>query len=736
MAPSTLLSKHFSGGIRAASAALCVAFLTTSAIAAPVQAPTGEMNGLLDAILTAEGNGRLLWHRGTAAFFPKDAHYDGSPAYVEAKRCFLKLNYKGQEAGRWQLLVNGNESVFQSFQNYGSPSNPLVQEPGDYELAYELDGEEVTAAPFSVMAKGSGDPFNPATTYTVDSPLLHMAQLRESVTSRQGGLSAVFFLHGADLALGKNERAQVAVEQNGRALFSGGEISAPSPNGHWVKCDQSIRYGKAKGGGFLELEDFLRVDGEYFLTVRVKGEIKKAWAFTVQDQKLVAHARSAFTHAPHTEYLLPRNPDRSKGTTESITWIEPLGDLASLMAPAAAATAAVDPAAKSNWSPEYPMPARPTVLVKTNVDSRVDAGLAAGDGFVVYGTGPNTGVAYLKCGEDTEVSLPGGATYASKTFFACGTKIVLVKGKQVVIHDTKTGANVEIPLEDVTLSKSPRGLSKGGPIAADGMLVAVLTDTRKVHDRGTVKVIDISGAEPRVMTLGFPDAEPNQLASIAVDAAGGVVVVGSDRKSGIFTAPVAVGADFLFHDLSGHDGFPSDCAPVVRNGQAAVFDTTGTRKLRLVNLATGAVRSVAPLAKAERWFAFDGERVALAGNESNGSDYRVLMGKADGSAPEAPKGSGDAYGSGKLGYGQTVAMSVGGLVFTAGAGQGGIGSSEVLCVTDGSQWFRVAPEGDKVPAVDVVLGEHMIAFKTGKSRDAKVAYVLLGKDSVAGDLAP
>lgn len=260
-------------------------------------------------------------------------------------------------------------------------------------------------------------------------------------------------------------------------------------------------------------------------------------------------------------------------------------------------------------------------------------------------------------------------------------KLVLVKGKQVVVYDAESRTHVEIPLDEVTLASSPRGLFKGGPIAADG-----------------------------------------------------VVVVGSDRKNGIFTAPVSPGADFQFHDLSGHDGFPKDCAPIVRNGQAAVFDSTGTRKLRLVNLATGAVRSVAPLAKAERWFAFDGERVALAGNESNGSDCRVLMGKAEGSAPTAPGGSGDAFGSGKLGYGQSVAMTQGGLVFTAGTGKSGIGSSEVLYVTDGAQW-KAALMGDaKVPAVDVVLGEHMVAFKTGKSRDAKVAYVLLGNGSKPDDL--
>ncbi len=731
------VTTRISGGLRAASFVLGAVLMASSNAAAALQAPAGEMNGLLDAVLSVEGSGRMLWKSGTAAFFPKDAHYDGSPEYLESKRCFLTLKYKGQETGRWQLLINGDESVFQSFQGYGSLPTPIVQEVGEYELAYELDGEAVTSTTFSVIAKASGDPFNPATTYTVDAPLLHMAQLRESVTSRQGGLSAVFFLHRDDLGLADGQRAQVTVEQNGRSLFSGGEISASNggANGHWFRCDKSIRYGKEKGGGFLELEDFLRVDGDYMLTVRVKGELKKAWPFTVQGQKLVAHARSAFTHSPRTEYLLPRNPERESGTQESITWIEPLANLADAAGAAAPVAAAVDPATKANWAIRSPAPTRPTALVKTNVDARVDSGLAAGDGFVAYGTGPNTGVAYLKVGEDTEVSLPDGATYSSKTFFACGTKLVLVKGKQVVVHDTKSGAHVEIPLEDVTLAGSPRGLSKGGPIAADGMLVAVLTDTRKVHDRATVKVIDISGTEPRVISLGFPDAEPNQLASIAVDAAGGVVVVGSDRKNGIFTAPVSRGADFQFHDLSGHDGFPRDCAPVVRNGQAAVFDTTGTRKLRLVDLATGAVRSVAPLAKAERWFAFDGERVALAGNESNGSDYRVLVGKADGSAPSAPGGSGDSFGSGKLGYGQSVAMSQGGLVFTAGTGKGGIGSSEVLYVTDGTQWTAASVEGAKVAAVDVALGQHMVAFKTGKSRDAKVAYILLGQDSRPGDFA-
>ncbi|MEM8710485.1 MAG: hypothetical protein AAGG01_06000, partial [Planctomycetota bacterium] len=270
---------------------------------------------------------------------------------------------------------------------------------------------------------------------------------------------------------------------------------------------------------------------------------------------------------------------------------------------------------------------------------------------------------------------------------------------------------------------------------ADGNLVAVICDPKKVNDRRVVKVIDLSGAEPRILDLGFPDATPSELVSIAVDAGEGTVVLGSDRKSALFVASVVEDADFRSIDLSGHDGVTKDCAPIVRGGTAAVFDSTGKRKLRLVDLGSGSVRTLCGLAKSLRWFDFDGERVALASDVSYGSSYEIRSGGASEGQPSAHLGAGESVPHGKAGFAQRVALAPEGLLFASGSGNGGISKDEVLLVSQGAGPFEVVKAGEAgLPAVDVILGSGVLAFKTGKSRDARIGYVLLGKGMKASDL--
>ncbi len=154
-----------------------------------------------------------------------------------------------------------------------------------------------------------------------------------------------------------------------------------------------------------------------------------------------------------------------------------------------------------------------------------------------------------------------------------------------------------------------------------------------------------------------------------------------------------------------------------------------------MDLDTGAVRAVSPLGQALQNFDFDGSRIALASDQSYGSSYEIRIGAVTGSAAKAPSGAGESSSFGKVGYGQRVALGPNGLVFTSGSGKSGIGRDEVLLVSDGSSWREVM-HGDKaLPAVDATLGTHVLAFKTGKARDARIGYVLLGAGMDGSGLA-
>lgn len=716
--------------------AAAVALVSLLSLPSFGQTPCADVGSLLEMLRLPAGRTSTLFTGGWAAFYPKDAEYDGSALSREDLRCTLVLRKEGAELERWTMLLQGAQAVYSRFQPYGAPASHNFDSAGNYELAFELDGKPVTRVPFTVALSASGDPFNPATSVAIDTELMHWAQLRSEVDHPTPTMELGFWLRKSDLDLKPGEDVQITFERAGQPVYRCREIRASNlPSGpEWRNYNASILFPEAKGGRSVFQKDFLKLDGDYRVVFRAGDRILRAFQYTIQNGQAVPHARSEFGYEPAVDYLLPRTLDGDGSAQISVQWLEPLAD-PTVGAAAPAAVVKASASTRAAWKPSVPAPARPTALTVTNVAARVDAHLAAGDGIIAYGTGAVRGVAYLDCATGEEKSIPGGAEYASGAFLVCGKKIVLVKGRQVSVFDTATGQMTAIPLEDVHLAKTPSSMTKGRAIDADGMLVAVLCDPTKTTDRRSVKVLDLAGPTPKIIGMGFPDAPASHLCSIAVDAAGGVVVVGSDRQAKLFAADIAEDAPFKAIDLSGYDGLPRDCAPIVRKGSALIFDSTGTRKLRRVDLATGAVRTIAPLAKAEQWFAFDGERVALAGSTSHGGTYEVLVGSAASGAPAPPAGGGGSAGSGKLGYGQRVAMTEGGLVFASGIGKGGIGSGENLYVAGPGGWTMATVDGEPLKAVDATLGQHVLAFKTGKSRDARIGFVLLGKSSKPADLA-
>ncbi|MEM1447618.1 MAG: hypothetical protein AAF957_08260 [Planctomycetota bacterium] len=709
-----------------------------SAIAPPIahaQSPCADARALLDAVSAPRAGKRILFTGGFGAFFPADSHNDGSAKSRQSFRCQMTLDRAGEEVGRWPLLVQGEGKVFQRFQAFGGSPIHELTEGGEYVLSVEFDGDDVTSVPFRVEARTSGDPFDPATTYVVDSDLGRWAQIVVSHASARPTVSVAFRLRGEDLGLAEGDDLDLTVERRGRVVYDGGRLGAITDASGSRTYTKQLRYPDTQGGAFLPLDDFTKVDGTYRVVLRSGGEAVRAWDYVVENGALRPHARSSFEHAPRSDYLLSRVCLPENGGHEDLVWLEPVVDPAAdpVFDTGALRAVAASAATRALWKPTTPAPERSPRVVVTEVAARVDAHIAAGDGVVAYGTGPVSGVAFLRCEDGVERSIPDGASFSSTAFFVCGRKIVLVERTEIAVHDTESGTLTRIPAEDVSLARTPSDPLKGAPIAADRNLVAVLCSPDEVGDRRVVKVIDLSGDSPRIIDLGFPDATPRELSSIAVDASGGTVVIGSDRKHCLFVAPIAEDADFVSIDLSQHDGFTKNCAPIVRAGVAAVFDATGTRKLRLVDLQSGSVRTLCGLGKSLRYFDFDGERVALASDVSYGSSFEVRVGPVDGQ-PTAPAGAGESARHGKVGYAQRVALTAEGLVFASGDGRSGISRDEVLLVTDGASWHEVRGGDGPLPAVDVTLGEHVIAFKTGKSRDARVGYVLLGRGMVADGL--
>jgi hypothetical protein len=720
---------------------LVLTVLLTSITGARAQTPTIEYSSLLRGFSMGHETRRLGFQRLWGAFFPEESINRGQ-ANGPAQEAFLVIKRGGSEVYRNPFYVGAWHTVWTEVRPTGTAINFVFEEPGDYSYGIELDGKTIAEVPFTLTMKGSGDPFNPVKMGFVDGPWSKLAYLSLPEKSNPEKLPTFAFWDRAGvLAGGKNVRVRMEVRQDGDTVFvSRPAVVSGDKNGTgWKEFKLNFDFLKADGGGAAPLKAVTKKDGTYQVILFHDDQPWKLFRFEVASGAMVPHARSAWGYEPHTDFLVGRTPDKSEAAAHDLIWmeVESAEALAAAVNKAAAPVAAASAADRAAWVATPTSPAsRAAKLTLTSANARMDAGLAVGDDIIAWATGSIKGVSWMRVGEDTEHTLPGGQDFHSKHFFVCGKKIVMLRGAQVVVFDTETETLSEIPETEVSVAKSFLDNYKGNKIAADGFLVATLSDPKKVDDRVIAKVVDVSGPAPRVIALKNTELAVGDIDSIAVDAATGKVAMGSNRSSALFVADVAPRAVFERLDLSSIDGYGRDATPMLKGGWLTYFDDSGSKpKLRLIELATKRTQTLPAIGKSYRCYAVTASKLAFATTESRGSEYAIAIG-APGQRAGYPEGAGTSLAgtSAMVGYGSSVAIA-GNLVFIAGQGKSGVGSGEFLQVSDGTGWKTIlGSDGKPLPAVDVVASGRLVAFKTGKRNDTKVGYMVLGAQAKLDEL--
>jgi hypothetical protein len=362
------------------------------------------------------------------------------------------------------------------------------------------------------------------------------------------------------------------------------------------------------------------------------------------------------------------------------------------------------------------------------VAARFEAALSAGDGVIAFGTGGYNGVAYIKVGDDEPRVIPDGQKFRASFVRVAGKKIILVDGYDVAVFDTVTESLKRLPDDEIHLALPIKGMQDANPLDVSGTLVATINDPDKVADHSLIKMIDVSGPDPVVFALGALDLEARETTAIAVDAVTGLVAISAQHRSAIYTVAAVAGAKPTRHDLSAQDGVES--APLIADhGLVGYRDDSGTARFRILDPASGEIQVLGTLGPSVCGYTMNAGRYAFATTDGHGSDFAFVTAMAPGAAETAP-GTGDEMktGNGKLGFGQTAAIAPDGTLFVAGAGQGGLGSGELLMVLSGGAWKElVGADGKTLPACDVTVGNGLLAFKTGARNDTTIGYATFGR---------
>jgi hypothetical protein len=381
-------------------------------------------------------------------------------------------------------------------------------------------------------------------------------------------------------------------------------------------------------------------------------------------------------------------------------------------------------------------------VVKTGINMHCQAAIRVSEDLIVYGTGSIAGVDYIKpaAGDTAGRGIPGGSTYHPSAFAVAGKKIALVKDFLITIYDTETGTATEILETDLRLDSVLTGQYAVKNLHGEGNYFVVVCNTSTVTDGKLLKVIDVSGTTPTVLSFGTDAADyANGITQVAVDGTHVVVSTSDDKfyKYDI-TQP---DAEPLLFDVSGDDGIDADTYWETSNLVVIYRDyNVNDQSVRVLDMTgtDGPIKltenpSAAAVAIGSTKFCY---LLYRDSEDADGNHMRSAVGTVPGPGA-TPAGNTEVDGStgnnNFVGWGQTCAVTpTSKYIFLAG--WEAMGQGEYLQYSTGGDFMVLAdPSGIDAwgcPGTDVQLSDKICAFKTAAETTSScdetvVGYILL-----------
>ena len=689
----------------------CIVVLTVlagSQIAVAAPPPAIEMSSLLEAFKVHHKSGRLDLNARTGA----------NGAFIPAgARTHVSLFRKGnsQPLATHAFTARNLGGVWSSIRVAGATHFEFT-EPGDYSISYYVNNKPITSFDFSVKVLGGDDPFQPASYRFVNGPWNKLGFIQVVNNKPTTPLTFKFWTRQESPTPDNSMKASVN-------LYKGDELVAVAGSGavawaEWSLKEFSFTYPAGQGGQKFSTADLLKNDGDYTITVKFDDKLHGHYPVAVRSGKLVPHPRQSLTHKPSTSWLVPRR-NAGLADADTIFWLErsmSAGTGTKSASSSSKKQARVTRADRKRWqvipSGDYK---RPFQLKHTKILTRRDATIAAGDEIVAYATGRTTGVGYFRVGDDKPLSIPNGQQYRGDLFHVCGKKIVLANRTNLFVYDTETNKTHAIPSSDIHMWYQKAALYGPRFVDSDGYLVVSVNEPNRVTDRSVIKVLDVSGPEPQVISLKNIDFTVADVSSVKVSAKHGYVAVGSSRKQAIFVAPLSQNAKFRKFDISGFDSF-GDMDMALLDRYVVYQDKAGFASIRVLDLESGTVSTPEFAQHGGSWgttVASNGNVVAWPTRDPRSTfvvaqdlDRATLL-------TNAGEKLSDQANYGQFGVGNSAVIAHEGSIFLAGSQS--ISETKCLQMSVEDKWIPVSnSDGSPIPAIDVVMGAAMIAFKTGK----------------------
>ena len=412
-----------------------------------------------------------------------------------------------------------------------------------------------------------------------------------------------------------------------------------------------------------------------------------------------------------------------------------------------------------------------SALIKTLITLGSAGKIDVGDDLIVYGirddeavisSNQEAGIHYLVPSNATTNTVAGtlipgsAALFGRRNFEVAQKKVALVRSTNAIsIYDTVAGTLTDIPATDINIETFFSAANMPGEMASANQYIATINKTHVVTDGNAIKVIDVSGAAPTI--ISFPDptdinGDVEDFRQVAIDGATHrVAAVSGDDHVYVFdidnpaAAPLMINLSInsgrgnfsdaaqirfdngkiLYHQLPDI----SDRLPGLGSGNAALLDVDTDSITTFTENPTN-LNTVLALNGGSIGYSIWRE---AADQGSDNNNFRSAIGKVSTAPASTPAGQLDTFNtrpsvvdispftqadcvqeSETIGYGATMCITPNGTYWFL-AGWGPVSSRfDVLQMSTGGTFTDFADPGTvtgSVMATDVVCSGDIAAFR-------------------------
>src|SRR6185369_16158160 len=169
---------------------------------------------------------------------------------------------------------------------------------GSFVMSVVVDGQALTAMPFSLHEQNSSDPFNPVKQFVRDGPFADFAFFSVVPDNPDGQVKFNYWTSLREVGNSKNAKVTLHVLVNGQELAATRGPIIPSVTDLQFVRDQELSVPTLPRNHWLTLSDLTKKDGEIMVVVKANGQPIKAYKTAVSGGHLQRLPQNALNWEP------------------------------------------------------------------------------------------------------------------------------------------------------------------------------------------------------------------------------------------------------------------------------------------------------------------------------------------------------------------------------------------------------------------------------------------------------